>query len=152
MLGGMDEVTPRLALQASEPESDSATVRQESSPEQRGGLELAQGHLVAGRYQILAELGRGGMGVVWATHDTQLDRRVALKQLQSRGDLDSELQPRLLREARAMARISHPNVVAVYDAGTLEDGSVFIAMELVDGRTLRRWRQEEAPLWHQVLE
>jgi tetratricopeptide (TPR) repeat protein/tRNA A-37 threonylcarbamoyl transferase component Bud32 len=102
---------------------------------------------IIGRYILLSELGRGGMGVVWAAHDPELDRRVALKLL-TRG-ASSE---RLLREAQALARLTHPNVVAVYDAGELS-GEVWLAMELVDGVTLKTWlkRHPRAPAWHDVL-
>ena len=88
------------------------------------------------RYVVEGELGRGGMGVVLAAHDPELDRRVALKLVRP-GDDDANGRSRLLREARAMAKLAHPNVVAVYDAGALPDGRVFLAMEYVPGRTLR---------------
>lgn len=89
------------------------------------------------RYVVQRELGRGGMGVVLAAHDLQLDRTVALKIMRS-GSCDELARARLLREARAMARLSHPNVVAVHDVGELDDGRVFLAMEYVRGTTLRR--------------
>jgi tetratricopeptide (TPR) repeat protein/predicted Ser/Thr protein kinase len=86
-----------------------------------------------GRFTILETIGAGGMGVVMAAYDPQLDRKVAIKVLRSQ-----QKAARLLREARAMAQLSHPNVITVYDAGTIED-RVYIAMEFVDGLTLRRW-------------
>src|SRR6185503_16185651 len=87
--------------------------------------------------------------------DTRLDRRVALKLLRGEqasepGTSDGEV--RLVREAQAMARLNHPHVVAVYDAGSLEDGSLFIAMEYVEGETLRRWRARQPRTWREVLE
>ena len=88
-------------------------------------------------YEILGELGRGGMGVVYAARDTRLDRKVAIKQLQGGR---SEHQRRLVREALAMAKLSHPNVVPIYQIGE-RDGSTFIVMEYVDGQTLRAWQQ-----------
>jgi tetratricopeptide (TPR) repeat protein/predicted Ser/Thr protein kinase len=88
------------------------------------------------RYVVIDELGAGGMGVVYAAYDPELDRRVAIKLL--RPSLLGEGRPRLVREAQAIARIAHPNVVAVYDVGEL-DGSVFVAMEFVEGQTLNRW-------------
>jgi serine/threonine protein kinase len=100
---------------------------------------------------VLEPLGQGGMGVVLAAYDARLDRRVALKLLHSRQDSEQG-HARLVREAQAMARLSHPCVVAVYDAGTLEDGSVFIAMEYVQGRTLRRWCEEQPRTWREVLQ
>src|SRR5688500_62411 len=90
-----------------------------------------------GRYQLIAPLGVGAMGVVFTAHDPELDRRVAVKLLAA-GTLArlGARQERLAREARALAKISHPNVVPVYDVGSAYD-QLFVAMELVDGATLR---------------
>jgi serine/threonine protein kinase len=90
-----------------------------------------------GRFEIRERLGRGGLGVVYAAFDPELDRVVALKLMRpdrSTGD-DRE---RMLREARAMARLAHPNVVPVYEVG-YDDGRVFLAMERVPGRSARAW-------------
>jgi tetratricopeptide (TPR) repeat protein len=107
---------------------------------------------LANRYIVLDVIGQGGMGTVAAAYDTRLDRRVALKLLRAREDQEgAQQQVRMLREAQAMARLSHPNVVAVYDAGTLEDGTVFISMELVEGQNLRQWRQQHERPWREVL-
>jgi tetratricopeptide (TPR) repeat protein/predicted Ser/Thr protein kinase len=103
-----------------------------------------------GRYVILDRIGSGGMGVVYAAYDPELDRRVALKLLRT----DRFAAPghlRLLREAKALARLTHPNVVAVHDAGTFGD-QVFVAMELVEGETLRQWLEEGARSWREVLD
>jgi len=88
-----------------------------------------------GRYVILDTLGEGGMGVVYAAYDPELDRRIAIKLL--RHATSAEGNARLLREARAMARLNHRNVATVHDVGTV-DGSVFIAMEFLEGETLKR--------------
>ena len=89
-----------------------------------------------GRYQVLRILGQGGMGVVYAAHDPDLDRPVALKVL--RGTAGDEARTRLLREARAMAKLSHPNVITVYEVGS--SGAIdFVAMELIDGKSLAEW-------------
>src|SRR2546427_5646743 len=104
-----------------------------------GAGELAVGRIVAGRYRVEAELGRGGMGRVYRAVDEQLGRAVALKLLaldKATGEAPSEGKRRLLREARAAAAFSHLNAVALYDVGEFE-GVPFIAMELVRGRTLR---------------
>ncbi len=93
------------------------------------------------RFIVLGRLGAGGMGVVLEAYDPDLDRRVAIKVLKH-SDSDSEARARLLREAQSMARLSHPNVVAVHEVGE-HDGRVFIAMELVVGRTLGQWREAE---------
>ena len=101
-----------------------------------------------GRYIVLDRVGEGGMGQVHAAYDPELDRKVALKLLQPSAAADG--RARLLREAQAMARLSHPNVLPVHDVGTFE-GQVFIAMELVEGQSLRDWRLEQAPPWREVL-
>lgn len=94
-----------------------------------------------GRYVVLAPLGAGGMGVVYAAYDPKLDRKVAIKLLRGRAGEDEyarSAQRTLMREARTMARISHPNVLAVHDVGS-HDGHVFLVMDFVDGGTLRHW-------------
>ena len=88
------------------------------------------------RYVIRRMLGAGGMGVVYVAHDPELDREVAIKMLRRGTDAT-----RLRREAQALARLSHPNVVAVHDVGE-HDGQVFVAMALVHGVNLRQWRQQ----------
>jgi serine/threonine-protein kinase len=115
---------------------------------------LRPGNTLADRYTVLDKLGHGGMGVVVAAYDARLDRRVALKLLRrlERAEGGGLEEAWLVREAQAMAKLSHPNVVAVYDAGTLEDGSIFIAMEHIQGQNLRRWRTQEPRTWRQVLE
>ncbi len=87
-----------------------------------------------GRYRIERLVGRGGMGEVYAAHDPQLDRRVAIKVLTS-SYRSAEAAARLVREAQALAKLDHPNVVAVHDAGEV-DGRVFLAMSYVEGVTL----------------
>ncbi len=105
-----------------------------------------------GRFVVLGLLGKGGMGEVYAAHDPELDREVAIKLLRGGAASESpEGRTRLMREAQAIARVSHPNVVVVYDVGTLGN-RVFIAMELVAGHTLRYWMHERARTWPEVLE
>ncbi len=105
-----------------------------------GALASIEGQRV-GRYLLLEAIGRGAMGVVHAAWDPELDRRIAIKLL--RADLGQraadQARHRLIREARAIAKLAHPNVVAVHDVGDFADG-VFIAMEHVDGGTLAAWR------------
>jgi serine/threonine protein kinase len=96
------------------------------------------------RYIIVEELGAGGMGVVYRAFDPELSRPVALKLLHS-DEQDGLARDRLLREAQALARLQHPNVIAVYDVGTF-GGDVFIAMEFVEGQTLRAWGSERRPV------
>jgi len=107
-----------------------------------------------GRYQVLEPLGAGGMGVVTLAYDPRLKRNVALKLI--RPELtdspgEPELRARLLREAQALASLSHPNVVAVHDVGEWEDG-LFIAMEYVAGSTVSEWVRQESPGWRAITE
>src|SRR5438067_6589381 len=118
----------------------------------RSDERLERGTLV-GRYVVLDVVGSGGMGVVYAAFDPELDRKVAIKLLQAKpGGSDSGGdQAWIVREAQAMARLAHPNVVAVYDVGTLPGDRVFVAMELVEGETLRAWLKTPRR-WPEVLE
>ena len=92
------------------------------------------------RYRLVRELGRGGMGTVFLVEDRTLGREVALKVL-GLADPDGTLSARLLREARLLARLEHPHIVPVHDAGTLADGRVFYAMKYVRGQRLDAWRE-----------
>jgi eukaryotic-like serine/threonine-protein kinase len=107
-----------------------------------------------GRYVVLGLVGRGGMGEVYAAYDHELDRKVAVKLLRVKpgaGLSLAEGRQRTLREAQAIARLSHPNVVVVYDVGTFED-QVFIAMEFVDGNTVTYWLQAKTRSWQEILD
>ncbi|HEX3481674.1 MAG TPA: protein kinase [Kofleriaceae bacterium] len=94
-----------------------------------------------GRYRLERELGAGAMGIVHAAFDPDLERRIALKVLRA-ATAAAEARDRLLREARAMARLSHPNVVTVYEVGTA-GGRDFVAMELIHGGSLAEWLRAE---------
>jgi formylglycine-generating enzyme required for sulfatase activity/predicted Ser/Thr protein kinase len=102
-----------------------------------------------GRYVVLGKIGAGAIGVVYAAHDPELDRKVALKFLQLGSGSDGAGRAKLLREAQALAKLSHPNVVAIYDVGTHGD-RVWIAMEFVAGQTLGEWASTQRP-WRQTL-
>src|SRR5258706_2149717 len=103
-----------------------------------------------GRYVVLDKLGGGGMGVVYTAFDPELDRRIAIKLLRAgTGAGATEGRTRLLREAQALARLSHPNVIAVHDVGTFGD-QVFVAMEYVEGATLGAWVTAERRPWTAV--
>ncbi|MCY1019648.1 serine/threonine-protein kinase [Pyxidicoccus sp. MSG2] len=106
-----------------------------------------------GRFIPLKVLGQGGMGVVYAAYDPDLDRKVALKLLRvTSADTDLEAgRTRLLREAQAMARVSHPNVIPVFDVGEWDE-QVFVTMELVEGGTLRDWQQAKPRSWRETLQ
>jgi tetratricopeptide (TPR) repeat protein/predicted Ser/Thr protein kinase len=113
---------------------------------------LAEGERL-GRYVLLEKLGVGGMGVVYAAYDPRLNRRVALKLLIPSAFADArttEGRTRLLREAQAMAQLQHPNVVGVHDVGEHGD-SVFIAMEFVEGTTLRDWLTDTPRSLREIL-
>ena len=101
-----------------------------------------------GRYVVIDELGRGGMGQVFRAFDPKLDREIALKLLRRVTD---DARTRLLREAQAMAQLSHPNVLPVYDVAA-EGHRLFLAMELVRGQSLREWLDCGAHPWTEVLE
>ena len=103
------------------------------------------GRLLDGRYRIGPRIARGGMASVYEATDIRLDRTVAVKVMHPGLGDDDEFAARFVREARAAARLSHPNVVAVYDQGD-DDGTVFLAMELVDGHTLRDVIRKESPM------
>jgi tetratricopeptide (TPR) repeat protein len=98
---------------------------------------LRPGQLLAGRYELLCELGRGGMGRVYKAHDRELDEPVAIKTLLGQPDDSPVETERLLRELQICRKITHPNVVRVFDLGRFE-GGVFITMELLEGELLDR--------------
>ncbi len=94
-----------------------------------------------GRYVVLNLVGKGAMGEVYAAYDPELDRKVAIKLVRGKAGDDAEAaegRVRMMREAQAIAKLSHPNVVVVYDVGAFKD-KVFVAMEFVDGHTLWYW-------------
>jgi eukaryotic-like serine/threonine-protein kinase len=126
--------------------------RCDSCPTLLGLLTDARPQLEAGenvdRYQVLARVGRGAFGTVYAAYDPKLDRRVALKII---GRTAPDTEARMLREARAMAKVSSPHVVAVYDVGTL-DACVFAVMDFVEGQTLRAWLAERARTVPEVID
>ncbi len=101
------------------------------------------------RYVIEEALGAGGAGVVYRANDTELRRKVALKVLRAE---TPDVRAGWLREAQTMARLSHPNVVNVYDLGTTDDGQVFIVIELVEGQNLSQWLRAEPRGWRAILD
>lgn len=113
------------------------------------GRALAVGTML-GRYQIRRFIGRGGMGDVYEGFDLHLERRVALKVMRDAGDAETARQ-RLAREAKILARLWHPNVVAAHDVG-LQERQVFLVMELVEGPTLAAWLCAAPRTWQQVLD
>lgn len=101
------------------------------------------------RYELDSRLGAGSMGVVYQAWDPQLERPVAIKVLHNDVAAEAKARQRLVREAKSLARLSHPNVIQVYDVGT--DGDrVFVAMELVDGETLGQWLRRAPRTWRET--
>jgi eukaryotic-like serine/threonine-protein kinase len=111
---------------------------------------IARGTSVGGRYIVLDELGRGGMAIVYRAYDPELDRLLALKLILHRHE-EAQASERLLREAQALAQLSHPNVIAVYDVGTV-GSSVFMAMELACGPTLRAWLRQKPRSTDEIID
>ena len=103
-----------------------------------------------GPYQVQRLLGEGGMGVVYAAYDDKLERTVALKLIRGAAMRRPDGRARTLREARALARLSHPNVVHVYQVGEVDD-EIYVAMELLTGPTLRAWLADKPRTWREVL-
>ncbi|HET9988900.1 MAG TPA: serine/threonine-protein kinase, partial [Kofleriaceae bacterium] len=118
------------------------TLDHEPSDRVEAPVRFAPGTTI-GHFRVVRELGAGGMGVVFEAHDPDLDRRVAIKVV--KGGVRSNL----LREAQAMARLTHPNVVTVHEVGTIDD-QVFVVMELVPGGTLAGWLAEPRP-WREIV-
>jgi tetratricopeptide (TPR) repeat protein len=124
------------------------TLGDEARSEAASVARLEPGSLID-RYVLLGKLGQGGMGVVWAAFDPELERKVAVKLLPP-DRAGSHATQRLLREAKALARLSHPQVVAIHDAG-VHQGRVWIAMEYVEGHTLDAWLELETRSWRAIL-
>jgi tRNA A-37 threonylcarbamoyl transferase component Bud32 len=103
------------------------------------------------RFVLLEAIGRGAMGTVYAAYDRQLDRKVAIKLLHAHALVDPDARAQLLREARALGKISHPHVVPVHEVGEVGE-RLYVVMEHVQGRTLRAWMRERTRPWREVVE
>ncbi len=137
---GRIEAAPTRSLEPNRPAATPA------DPELSAAT-LAAGTML-GRFEVIDLLGRGGMGRVFRARDTELDREVAVKLLRSITTASAEA--RLLREAQGMAQLSHPNLLPVFDVGHSEFGS-YIAMQLVQGMTLRRWLGTKERTWEEIV-
>jgi tetratricopeptide (TPR) repeat protein len=112
---------------------------------------LPRGTLL-GRYVVIGPAGAGSMGMVYAAIDPELDRKLALKVLRVRSGASVEpMKARLLKEAKVLAKLAHPNVVAIHDVGALDD-RVWLAMEFIEGETLRKWTASRRGRWREVLD
>ncbi len=99
---------------------------------------------------LLQQLGSGSMGTVLAAYDPELDRKVALKILHQHQTPDASSRKQAMREARALARVVHPRVVSVYDVGEAGERT-YLAMEFVEGQTLRTWQTQGKHSWRAIL-
>ena len=141
-LGASDQGLPTL--------EGARTERSVDGDEDEDDYEALPSGAEVGRYRVLECIGFGGMGVVYSAYDPQLDRRVALKVLRGGpGAEETRRNGRLLREAKVMAKLSHPNVIVVHDVGSF-DGRVFLAMEFVEGTTLSRWMRGAERNWREL--
>ncbi|MEM9454433.1 MAG: protein kinase [Myxococcota bacterium] len=129
--------TPQTKTEPSDPSSDPSSASDEPTR--------------IGRFVVIKRIGEGGMGMVYAAYDDTLDRKVAVKLLHGRGSASSDGRARLIREAQALARLSHPSVIHVYEVDTWQE-QVYLAMEFVDGGTLAVWQRQEGRVWREVLE
>ncbi len=136
-----------LAETAAVPPGTSAHDLARTATAGSGAAPAADRPATLGRLRLERVLGSGGMGVVHAAFDPDLERRVAVKLLHASS---ADARARLLREARAMAKLSHPNVITVFDVGTA-DGTDFVTMELVDGATLKDWLAIAKPAWRDIV-
>lgn len=140
----------KMVIAGSTHEDIAKTLLNPHSPKAEG-LEVRSDTLPRiGRYVLLRKLGEGGMGVVYAAYDQELDRKVAVKIIHPERAQDPELRARTIREAQALARVSAANVIHVYQVGEV-DGQLFIAMEFVNGKTLSKWQADPAHKWQDIL-
>ncbi len=146
------DARPRAGVHRKSPElastelAEGATRRSDAT--RRAALSERPAPERIGRFEVTGKLGEGGMGVVYSGVDPTLGRNIALKLV--RPDRARSGRARMLREAQAMARVAHPNVVPIYETGIHEDG-IFFAMELVAGQTLRSWLDEERREWRLIV-
>ena len=155
-LASCRECRTLVAALAGDPSNDSAAATAQRAPAHVASEPLRRpptsGDRV-GRYLVLSALGAGGMGVVFAAWDPQLGRKIALKLLRSSPAMSTrDARSRLRREAQAIAQLSHPNVVSIYDVGATEDGALYIAMEFVEGDTLTSWLRSYPRTWREILD
>ncbi|MGC4117954.1 MAG: serine/threonine-protein kinase [Myxococcales bacterium] len=144
------DIAPGTTVRPASPSSSASTSLDETRLSgERLGEVLSRGTAV-GRYFVLQMLGEGGMGTVYAAYDPDLGRKVAIKLLKVSSEGAEEARIRLLREAQAMARLSHPNVLPVFDAGLFGD-QLFVAMEYVPGATLADWLRQHPRPFPEIL-
>jgi serine/threonine protein kinase/tetratricopeptide (TPR) repeat protein len=151
--GGSPTPDSLLGIDGSEQKVLRDSIKARLFPAMTGGVEPdieGSGTPKIARFTVLRRIGEGGMGVVFAAYDEELDRKLAIKLLRSKHRSDDRSRARLLREAQALARLSHPNVVGVHEVGEWR-GEVYLAMEFVPGETLRRWLVRPRP-WLEIVD
>ena len=141
----LSNIQSRISLVGSDPGTIAPVPVQSQSSDQATAVMSMVENQLGQRYKLERELGRGGMGVVYLAKDTQLDRPVALKFLGSLVDGNPEYKKRFVREAKAAAQVSHPNVISIYEI-SVQDGNSFIAMEYVEGKNLHQYVQDKGKL------
>jgi tetratricopeptide (TPR) repeat protein len=145
---GVDHGTRAGATLARPSPSDAATLRPGiDAPSSDPSFDRGR---VLGRFVLLERIGRGGMGVVVLAYDPELERRVALKLVHPEIAGDEASAARLLREAQALAKLAHPNVVAIHEVGRVDDG-IYVAMEYIDGDVLGTWLRAQPRPLHEIL-
>ena len=113
------------------------------------GVESAPARI--GRFEVLGIVGSGAMSVVFKVRDEENDRTIALKLLNDKGGEETPHGQRMMREAKALAFLNHPNVVTLHEVGTFDE-RMYLAMELVEGTTLLKWQEAETRSWSEILE
>ncbi|MBC8068917.1 MAG: serine/threonine protein kinase, partial [Deltaproteobacteria bacterium] len=150
----ISEVTGPVAARSGQPGAEADTIIEGARTNDEAGAAVDHGLTPGtrlGRYVVLEEIGQGGMGLVFSAYDPELNRKVALKLLRPNQSERKRARSRLLQEAQALAKLAHPNVITVYDVGTIGE-RVFVAMELIEGTTIKGWLAEKPRRWDEVLE
>ncbi len=135
----------------SDPETTTVAERPQAAAQRKPAGDAEPAGKKIGPYTVLRTLGQGAMGTVYAAYDPKLDRQVAIKVLRASLEGGSKAQARLVREAQALARVAHPNVVAVHEVGERQ-GEIYIVMEFVRGETLRQWIRAKPRRWREVVD
>lgn len=138
-------MAPSFGKSSYPPPSSGPSGAQRLTPQDATQIMTVVENAIGTRYRLEKELGRGGMGVVYLARDTQLDRPVALKFLGTLLDASDQYRQRFIREARAAAKVSHPNIVSIYDICDAE-GRAYIAMEFIEGPDLHRYLKKKGKL------
>ena len=130
---------------------DDDVPKRRATPEWSPGRETVCKGETIGRYVVHRQLGRGGMGIVYGAVDPELGRRVAIKLVRTKAKRGPQYTTRLRREAEALARLDHPNIVSIYDIGANRRGT-FVAMEYVRGMSIRKWLRQGKRSWRDIVE